>query len=450
MTSKHEWCYNLNSSTQMYIYQIKEQISNYLKTNYSMYENNRILMPIEEMDELYYSKPEHNEGSDNVFITPHIDGFLGWIPFMRVWRCIFCVKNPTNTITYFPFENTNQYILKNDDFVCHDYNRDLHWISSSSSSLLPSEDNRIVYKLHFYDYTFFMKPFSILFRNMNIKYNNFARNTFLNSILPYETNYSYYLSCIINGITYFSGYLEYYLGFTNIGVALLIFYGLKKKRYIFHCTIEYISSFLCISQYLFGTIIYKVFWRDILFYKTLSLVSVKKRPSFFISYLFYIFIATSLYKQSNQNKIDYYNVLDDFKRFHQNPYNNFIHIVTTSISLVGIFGIIQRQDIILPYYIGGIFWIMYKYTIPQQDIAGLSSGLITLYAFIAYKYMKKIHYLWCIFIILCGIGFQEISHLYFQENTYLQCYMNDKNWIQSFILHNFWLIPFELHNLLLY
>ena len=444
MTSKHEWCYNLNSTTQTYIYEIKENIRNYLKVNHSIYENNRILESIEEMDELYYAKPDHNEGSDNVFVTPHIDGFFGWIPFMRLWRCIFCIKNPSNTMTYFPFQETNQYILQNGDFVCHDYNRDLHWISSSFSS----KETRIVYKLHFYDYAFFMKPFATIFKNININYNNFARNTFLQSILPYETNYSYYLSCIVNGITSFSGYVEYYSGFTNICVALLIFYGLKKNRYMFHCTIEYIASFLCISQYLLGIITYQVFWRDILFYKSLSLVSTNKRASFFHSYIIYLFIAYCVYPQSNQDKIDYYSVLNDFKHFHQNPYNNFIHIVTTSLSFVGMFGIIQRQDIGLPYYIGGVYWIMYKYTIPQQDIAGLSSGLITLYAIIAHKYLKKSHFMWCIILILCGIGFQDLSHLYFREDTYLQSYTRDKHWIQSFILHNFWLVPFELHSLL--
>ena len=107
MTSKHEWCYNLNSTTQTYIYEIKENIRNYLKVNHSMYENNRILESIEEMDELYYAKPDHNEGSDNVFVTPHIDGFFGWIPFMRLWRCIFCIKNPSNTMTYFPFQEVD-------------------------------------------------------------------------------------------------------------------------------------------------------------------------------------------------------------------------------------------------------------------------------------------------------------------------------------------------------
>lgn len=445
MTSKHEWCYNLNSTTQMYIYEIKERISNYLKTKHSIYENNRIIEPIEEMDELYYARPEHNEGSDNVFITPHIDGFFGWIPFMRIWRCIFCVKNPSDTITHFPFQETSHYTLQNDEFVCHDYNRDLHWISSSSFS---NQETRIVYKLHFYDYTFFMKPFASAFKDMNIRYNNFARNTFLDSISPYETNYSYYLSCMVNGITYFSGYLEYYLGFTNIGVALLIFYGLKKNRYLFHYTIEFIACFLCITQYLFGIITYHVFWRDVLFYKSLSLVSINNRGSFFSSYIFYLFVASCLYPQSNQDKIDYYTVLDDFKHFHQNPYNNFIHIITTSISFVGMFGIIQRQDIVLPYYIGGVFWIMYKYIIPQQDIAGLSSGIITLYACIAYKYLKKTNIIWCIFIMLCGIGFQDLSHLYFHEDTYLQSYVRDKHWIQSFILHNFLLVPFEIHNLL--
>ena len=67
-----------------------------------MKKTNHIIAGINEMDELYYSKPENNVGSDNVFITPHLDGFLGWIPFMRCWRCIYCITNPNNTTNYFP------------------------------------------------------------------------------------------------------------------------------------------------------------------------------------------------------------------------------------------------------------------------------------------------------------------------------------------------------------
>ena len=113
--------FNLNSTTQMYIYEIKERISNYLKTKHSIYENNRIIEPIEEMDELYYARPEHNEGSDNVFITPHIDGF--WMDtFYALWRCIFCVKNPSDTITHFPFRDKSLHSETMSLFV-HDYNR---------------------------------------------------------------------------------------------------------------------------------------------------------------------------------------------------------------------------------------------------------------------------------------------------------------------------------------
>ena len=87
-TTSHEWCYNLNQTTQIYVQSIKNKISLFLYNKYFMNQTSHVIKPIHEMDELYHSKPENNIGSDNVFITPHIDGFLGWIPFMRCWRGI--------------------------------------------------------------------------------------------------------------------------------------------------------------------------------------------------------------------------------------------------------------------------------------------------------------------------------------------------------------------------
>ena len=46
------------------------------------------------MDELYLSAPRNSEGSDRVFITPHIDGFLGWLPFFTNYRCVYGLTGP--------------------------------------------------------------------------------------------------------------------------------------------------------------------------------------------------------------------------------------------------------------------------------------------------------------------------------------------------------------------
>ena len=68
-TTVHEWCKNLDNTSRSYISKIKKNIQRTLIEKYSMGKTNHVIHGIDEMDELYYSKPENNVGSDNVFIT---------------------------------------------------------------------------------------------------------------------------------------------------------------------------------------------------------------------------------------------------------------------------------------------------------------------------------------------------------------------------------------------
>ena len=95
-TTIHKWCSELSETSKEYVRKLKKEMQDYLEMKHNMKNTNHVINTIDEMDELYYSKPENNIGSDNVFITPHLDGFLGWIPFMRCWRCIYCITNPNN------------------------------------------------------------------------------------------------------------------------------------------------------------------------------------------------------------------------------------------------------------------------------------------------------------------------------------------------------------------
>ena len=165
-TTIHEWCKNLDDTSRTYISKIKHNIQQHLIEKYSMKKTNHIIAGINEMDELYYSKPENNIGSDNVFITPHLDGFLGWIPFMRCWRCIYCITNPNNTTNYFPLNKIQESIitLKPNNFICHDFNRDLHWIKPGIVEKY--HESRIVLKLHFYDYPAFLNSIHVFYKNL--------------------------------------------------------------------------------------------------------------------------------------------------------------------------------------------------------------------------------------------------------------------------------------------
>lgn len=96
----------------------------------------RVLAWNNPMDELYLSAPKNTEGSDRVFVTPHIDGFVGWIPFVRQWRCVYGLTGPHDTVTVQPMRNPHEreILLSPGVFTCFDFNREIHWIENRPSN----------------------------------------------------------------------------------------------------------------------------------------------------------------------------------------------------------------------------------------------------------------------------------------------------------------------------
>ena len=452
-TTVHEWCKNLDNTSRSYISKIKKNIQRTLIEKYSMEKTNHVIHGIDEMDELYYSKPENNVGSDNVFITPHLDGFLGWIPFMRCWRCIYCITNPNNTTNYFPLNKLQESIitLKPNNFICHDFNRDLHWIKPGIVEKY--HESRIVLKLHFYDYPAFLKSFNVFYKNLNTKYNSFARNKFLYSIDPYKNILAFSLSFFINLITILGGYTEYFIGLVNIAVLYFIFKGVYKNKYLFFVFTESISTYMCVIQIMLGTVSSGTFWRDLLVYKFLSILYIYSlvgvRFNLSNISLFLLSITIALYQNNFKENTDvYYYHLNEFSRYHENKYNIFFHLFTSSMCYVSLLGFIQKKIINKPYYlpylICGASWIVNKYSIPDSDCSGITTVLMTFYSLLVYKYKKNITYINCVILFLLGYALQDISHIIFSEPTYLSSYSKDDNKVYKFLIHTFWLLSFEI------
>ena len=452
-TTIHEWCRNLDETSRNYISKVKDNIQRHLVEKYSMGKTNHIISGIDEMDELYYSKPENNVGSDNVFITPHLDGFLGWIPFMRCWRCIYCITNPNNTTNYFPLNKLDESVitLKPNNFICHDFNRDLHWIKPGIVEKY--HESRIVLKLHFYDYPAFLNSIHNFYKKLNMKYNSFARNKFLYSINPYKNVGAFCLSLSINCITILGGYTEYFIGLVNIAVIYLIYNGVYKNRYSFYVFTECISTYLCVIQIMLGTISSGTFQRDLFLYKFLTGLYIYSITGFRFNLsnicLFLLSITIALHQSSLKHNTEvYYYHLNEFSKYHENKYNIYFHLITSSMCYISLLGIIQKKfenkPYHLPYLICGTSWIVNKYSIPDTDCCGITTVLITYYSILICKYKKRITYIGCVIFFLIGYILQDISHIIFKEPTYLSSYSDDGNKISKFLIHTFWLLSFEI------
>jgi hypothetical protein len=261
----HQWTTELGEEAFENVKAIKQTAADYIQTTAKVSQNRRILMWNDPMDELYLSAPKNTEGSDRVFVTPHIDGFVGWIPFMRAWRCVYGLTGPHDTVTILPMKNpdSRELTLGPGVFTCFDYNREIHWIENRPKGDTPNLE-RIVLKLHFYDYPALFGVLGEWFGKLNAEYNFFARRAFLVSQFPDRSLFSRLVARVINGITIFGGNAENVYGYCNIGIVLSILLATKGNLANTANWTGVLHKIACLFAVVFHSVTLGMLTRDVL------------------------------------------------------------------------------------------------------------------------------------------------------------------------------------------
>jgi len=225
----HQWTVALDPPARNRVAAIKEMLADYILTTERVGLKRRVLEWNDPMDELYLSAPKHATGSDKVFVTPHIDGFVGWVPFMRAWRCVYGLTGPHDTVTIQPMRNPDnrEVVIGPGVFTCFDYNREIHWIENRPVPGESSIDERMVLKIHFYEYPALLSFVGPAFGQFNAAYNFFARKAFLVSQFPDRSWFAKFVGAAINGITLYGGSAEAVYGYCNAGLLLSAFAAVR-------------------------------------------------------------------------------------------------------------------------------------------------------------------------------------------------------------------------------
>ena len=178
LTSYHEYYNNCEPEIK---YEIDEIADKIIPEGYTR---------VKALDELYITAKDAT-GSDLVFETPHIDGPFGFMPF-KLLRCVFAVSGSNAIETC--FKDSDDIVLKDNEYIMFDYNRDLHYIRKIGVM----ENDRIVVKLHFVRKQVFYRVFALL----NVTWNSVARFIFNKSKDP-QTIGERILAHIINTTTHY-------------------------------------------------------------------------------------------------------------------------------------------------------------------------------------------------------------------------------------------------------
>lgn len=285
----HQWTNQLSKKAQDAVLDIKTTVANHIKDTMRTDDRHRTLAWNDQMDELYLSAPKHGEGSDKVFITPHIDGFFGWIPFMTAFRCVYGLTGPHETVTLQPMRapEEREINLSPGRFTCFDYNREVHWIEHRELDEANNSE-RMVLKLHFYEYPKLLQNVADMFGDLNAQYNFFARRMFLLSQFPDRSWISKQVGRVINGITLYGGNAESWFGYMNIGIVLLLLAAVSFRPYAALATAGSVHLGIYIFGYAFRSVPFGMFVRDCVAFK-----------SFAMALLAYTYISESLKRGFN-------------------------------------------------------------------------------------------------------------------------------------------------------
>ena len=445
--SYHSWITMQSIISMNDIQTIKTTIANSIYNTHFLSQSNKELRQDYGMDEYYQAAPQNVFGSDRVFVTPHIDGIFGIIPFMRTWRCIYGLSDGHNVYTQLPFVyDTPAHIIK-DSFYCFDYNRDIHWIYDNST-LFTSP--RTILKLHFFEYPRELSWFSSIYIWLNTRYNEMARSYFLLSQQPYYSNESYLWSCIINVITQTIGTLELYVGFVNIGILFLL---LVNARSIKECTLH-----VSVCYWFIGMLRESVtdctpalLNRDTNVYLcTLILLYGIQYPKSLKKSTWYNLIGPGVLRPSLPNFLlsteHYYDMYRLFQTYHTSVWNVIGHILSTSVAYLSVGGLGNPGGFSYTKVMG-YAWLITRYTIPESELRTIIIGCMLLFNYILKRWGYMYGRLDYAGFLLLSIYAQELCHDLYDEPTFMSHYMKDKNNIGTFIEHSIWLFPFELRAL---
>lgn len=288
--SSHWWYYDLNNGALEAFDRCanSSQILSMFRSLFS--ERHYCLDVIQGMNEVYVTGPNRKKddasNSDNVFYTRHVDGPLGFVPFVSVYRCIVGMDRNMMITTHFPLAKISVNACQG-DVLAFDFNREVHYIENDDSKKDESDDYRVVLKLHYCVYPRFLAPLGWLMHLANVRYNQNFRALFLKTISP-QSPYEHFLAWNVNAWTILYDLVETNLGLRNIIYLLFLsaaWYCTGSYTIFFALTsyvhyLRYISTFYIRRGIDFGS-----FKRDVFLFKTLAL-----------SQLFYHYLFPSVEK----------------------------------------------------------------------------------------------------------------------------------------------------------
>ena len=135
-------------------------------------------------------------------------------------------------------------------------------------------------------------------------------------------------------------------------------------------------------------------------------------------------------------------ISNDFDKYHQNNYNILLHLITTILSIVIVLSFVPSK-----FRLNLVTFYLILTKLILKDKLWLYNFIVVLVIFylssiINIKYKNKIYLLVCLIIL------QELSHYIFGEATYQSQYLFKKNGFNLLLYHTIFLLPLLINTLI--
>ena len=368
--------------------EIKKEIDSLLlepiKAFKTIFSDDYEIEPVYEMNELYISVASNRKGtSDNVFVTPHIDGPWILFPFCSVYRGIIALTENKQITTHHQMLR-KKTTAKTGDYLIWDFNRESHYVSANDCQ---NDFPRTIIKTHYIVYPKQLKLLGRICRFLTAKYDHLFRRLFLFTINPDSILNKLFtmIGVILTTVLYNS--VEVYFGYNNILYCLYLYflshihnnYGIFLYGTSFVHYIRYISTYFDRRQVHYG-----IFQRDVLFFKTLSIgqlfimtlydspfINYKGYACVFIGYTVSILATHVLGKDKTYFGLELGIIEGNNERVSSFPYGYIPHPMITG-QILSLLGFYTFQTISSNYYLIPIHIILYCIHLFQEiyDIFG--------------------------------------------------------------------------------
>jgi hypothetical protein len=258
---------------------------------------------INDMNEIYVSPPHipHNNTSDKIFYTKHIDGPYYLFPFASCYRVIVGLDDNSNVITCFNMIPEDTIVAKG-DVVAFDFHREPHYIYNKIANVI--DGHRVILKIHYCVYPWWAYYFGKVLSRLSIHYNRNFRNLFLFTLNPdnqdnpdnpgnTDNKYKKYIAYLMILSTQIFHDIEYYIGYNNISFACFIYYIGYITHYnvfLLGClTIHYLRKTTAVPE----NCKHIALKRDIRFYYVIYSLQI-----YYVYYCYLLFLPNSYFTNS--------------------------------------------------------------------------------------------------------------------------------------------------------